>query len=501
MSAPVFRLFTALLLLLAFTPAHAESLSPGAPTHIHTTLIAERAATPGETITLALLMQPDKDWHGYWSNPGDAGLPLTLDWTLPKGATAGALQFPVPQKLVVAGLMNHVYVHDFAILIPLTVPRDAKPGTSLPISAKAQWLACTTAICVPEEATIATTISIAAPGTTPAADPRFAAWRTALPAPLDQPAHFATTATGYRLAIPFPARAAISDPHVFLTTDGVINYAAPQNFSRNGDTLVVDLARATTPPASAPTALAGVLSLGPDGSGISLTAQAGPVPATGEPLAGAAPPAAFSWKLLGLSVLGALLGGLILNIMPCVFPILSLKALALARGNTQNAHLDALAYSAGVILACLVLGGVMLGLRAAGSEVGWAFQLQNPGVIAVLLLLAVAITANFAGLYTNCPACRSRPARRVSMACSAHSAPGFWRLSSPPPAPARSWPPRWALHWSCRWSPRSRCSARSASAWRCRSWPSASSPRCAASCPAPAPGWSGFAMRWPCRWA
>ncbi|WP_428333178.1 protein-disulfide reductase DsbD family protein [Novosphingobium sp.] len=399
MSAPVFRLFTALLLLLAFTPGHAESLSPGAPTHIHTTLIAERAATPGETITLALLMQPDKDWHGYWSNPGDAGLPLTLDWTLPKGATAGALQFPVPQKLVVAGLMNHVYVHDFAILIPLTVPRDAKPGTSLPISAKAQWLACTTAICVPEEATIATTISIAAPGTNPAADPRFAAWRTALPAPLDQPAHFATTATGYRLAIPFPAHAAITDPHVFLTTDGVINYAAPQNFSRNGDTLVVDLTRATTPPATAPTALAGVLSLGPDGSGISLTAQAGPVPATGEPLAGAAPPAAFSWKLLGLSVLGALLGGLILNIMPCVFPILSLKALALARGNTQNAHLDALAYSAGVILACLVLGGVMLGLRAAGSEVGWAFQLQNPGVIAVLLLLAVAITANFAGLY------------------------------------------------------------------------------------------------------
>ena len=399
MPAMVRHLFTALLMLLAFTPAHAESLSPDAPTHIHPTLVAERAAAPGETITLALLMQPGKDWHGYWSNPGDAGLPLTLDWTLPKGASAGALQFPVPQKLVVAGLMNHVYVHDFAILIPLTVPKNARPGTTMPISAKAQWLACTTAICVPEEATIATTITISAPGATPAGDPRFAAWRTALPAPLDQPAHFATTATGYRLAIPFPARAAITDPHVFLGTDGVINYAAPQTFSRNGDTLIVDLARAASPPATAPTALTGVLSLGPDGSGISLVAQAGPVPAPGEPLAGAPAAAGFSWRLLGLSVLGALLGGLVLNIMPCVFPILSLKALALARGNTKNAHIDALAYSAGVILACLILGGVMLALRAAGSEVGWAFQLQDPGVVAVLLLLAVAITANFAGLY------------------------------------------------------------------------------------------------------
>ena len=393
------RLFTALLLMLVFVPAHADSLTRGRPTHIHATLVAERAAAPGDTITIALLMQPDKDWHGYWSNPGDAGLPPTLDWTLPKGATAGAMQFPVPQKLVVAGLMNHVYAHDFAILIPLTVPRTAAPGTTLPISAKAQWLACTAAICVPEDAVITATIAIAAPGTTPVADPRFSAWRAALPAPLDQPAHFATTATGYRLAIPFPARAAITDPHLFLATDGVINYAAAQAFSRNGDMLIVDLVRAATPPAQSPTTLAGVLSLGPDGSGISLIAQSGPVPAAGVSLAGATPPAAFSWRLLGLSVLGALLGGLVLNVMPCVFPILSLKALALARGNSQHAHIDALAYSAGVILACLVLGGVMLALRAAGSEVGWAFQLQDPGVVAVLLLLAVAITANFAGLY------------------------------------------------------------------------------------------------------
>jgi thiol:disulfide interchange protein/DsbC/DsbD-like thiol-disulfide interchange protein len=401
------RLALALIALACLTglnAAHADTLPQAAAPHIRASLVAERAAAPGETLTLALLMQPAHDWHGYWSNPGDAGLAPTLDWTLPKGAVAGAMQFPVPQTLLIAGLMNHVYAHDFAILIPFTLPHDAKPGTTLPISAKAQWLACSATICVPEDGVLSTTVTVIAPGTAAPADPRFADWRASLPAPLDQPAHFATTPGGYRLAIPFPASTAITDPHVFIGSDGVIDYAAPQSFSRNGDTLVIDLARTKAPGGQNPKALPGVLSLGPDTTGrdlggISFAAQTGPVPAPGTPIGGGSKAAAFSWGLLGWAVLGALAGGLVLNVMPCVFPILSLKALALARGNSQHAHAEALAYTVGVVLACLALGGVMLGLRAAGGEVGWAFQLQDPGVVAVLLLLAVAITLNFAGLF------------------------------------------------------------------------------------------------------
>jgi len=402
-SFPLFRRvamwFAAILLLTTLTPAHADSLPPTGQPHIRAALAAERAGAPGETITLALVMQPAKDWHGYWSNPGDAGLAPTLDWTLPKGASAGAMQFPVPQTLLIAGLMNHVYAHDFAILIPFTLPHDAKPGSTLPISAKAQWLACSATICVPEDATLSTTVDVVAPGATPPADPRFADWRASLPAPLDQTAHFATTASGYRLAIPFPASAAITDPHVFIGTDGVIDYAAPQSFSRNGDTLVIELAKSKSPSGQNPGGLPGVLSLGSDHGGISFAAQIGPVPLAGTPIGTGQKAPDFSWALLGWAVLGALAGGLVLNVMPCVFPILSLKALALARGNSHHAHLEALAYTAGVVLACLALGGVMLALRAAGGEVGWAFQLQDPGVVAVLLLLAVAITLNFAGLF------------------------------------------------------------------------------------------------------
>ncbi|MEI6642993.1 MAG: protein-disulfide reductase DsbD domain-containing protein [Novosphingobium sp.] len=381
-------------LALGALPAAAQTA------HIRASLLVERPAQPGETVTLAVLMQPEKSWHGYWSNPGDAGLPVTLEWTLPQGAGTGALQFPVPQTLLVQGLMNHVYEHDYAVLVSFTVPKDAKPGTNLPISAKADWLACAEGICVPESATLQGTVTV---GAGPA-DPRFDAWRAALPAPLDRQGTFAASPTGWHVAVPFPAGASIGEPHFFIQSEGVADYAKPQAFSRVGDTLVIELAKAAFPAPEPPATLSGVLSLGtgPKGEslgGIAFTAAPGTVPTGGTPLGKGDAPVPFSAATLALAILGALAGGLILNVMPCVFPILSLKAMALARAGSHNAHVEGLAYTAGVMLACMGLGAVMLGLRAAGTQVGWAFQLQDPGVVALLLLLAVAITANFAGLY------------------------------------------------------------------------------------------------------
>lgn len=388
---------TVLCLSLVFSTAASAN-------HIRASLIAERPVAPGDTVMLAVLMQPEQGWHGYWINPGDAGLPLTLEWTVPTGGTMGQLEFPVPQTLLISGLMNHVYEHDYAVLVPFTVPKSAKIGTTLPLSAKAQWLACTEQICVPERAQLEGTVTIGrgAGGSgrgndSIRADPRFAGWSASLPAPLDRPGTFALTDKGVRLAIPFPASARIDAPHFFIAGEGVADYAAPQRFFRQGDTLVVELAKTKVPSAEQPTLLSGVLSLGGDAGGIALTAKAGPVPAGGTPVGPAT--ATFSGATLALAILGAVLGGLVLNVMPCVFPILSLKALALARGNSHDAHVEGLAYTAGVILACLALGGAMLGLRAAGEEIGWAFQLQEPGIVALLLLLSVAITANFAGLY------------------------------------------------------------------------------------------------------
>jgi thiol:disulfide interchange protein/DsbC/DsbD-like thiol-disulfide interchange protein len=377
-----------MLALLAAAPALAT------PTHIAAELIAESAAAPGQTVTLAIRMTPEPGWHGYWQNPGDAGLGMTLDWTIPAGATAGQIAYPVPDVLVVAGLMNHVYEHEYALLVPVTVPSTATPGTTLPLRAKAQWLACTEQICVPERADLAGSITI---GPANQRDSRFDAWRAALPAPLGSAASFALTGNRLRLAIPLPAAVKLETPHLFMATDHAVDYAAPQRYSRRGDLLIVELDRAKFAPAT-PTALTGVLRLNRAGDGVWINAAPGAVPAAGTPLAPTADGPVVSLPVLLLS---ALLGGLLLNVMPCVFPILSLKAISLVRAGESEtqARTEGLAYTAGVMIACLALGVLLLTLRAAGQQVGWAFQLQEPLAVAGLLLLAVAITANFAGVY------------------------------------------------------------------------------------------------------
>jgi thiol:disulfide interchange protein len=365
-----------------------------APTHIAAELVAESAAAPGGEVTLAIHMRPAAGWHGYWSNPGDAGLGMVLDWTLPPDASAGSPRYPVPETLLIAGLMNHVYEHDHAVLVPLKIPANALPGTVLPILLKAQWLACTDKICVPESAELTGSVTVGAPGRR---DPRFDAWRQALPAPLGARARFELTATTLRLAIPFPASVEVRDPHLFLATEKVVNYAANQTFARTGETLQVEIPRAAFQPAS-PERITALLRFNQAGDGVEIEALPGKVGIVGKPLdtSPAVPPVALPALLLA-----ALVGGLLLNIMPCVFPILSLKALSLARAGESEvqARAEGLAYTAGVVLACLALGMLLLALRAAGQEVGWAFQLQEPLVVAALLLLAAAITANLAGLY------------------------------------------------------------------------------------------------------
>lgn len=388
-----YRLLAAILLqwsalFLLAGPAQAAS------THIAAKLIAEGPAEPGETVTLAIRMTPEPGWHGYWLNPGDAGVGMVLDWSLPDGASAGKASYPVPETLLISGLMNHVYEHDYSVLIPLTLPNNVRPGTRLPIAVDAQWLACTDEVCVPEEARLQTLVPV---GKSTGPDPEFDRWRAQLPAPLNAKAHFTASDKTIRLGIPLPASLALEEPHFFAAEEKVVDYAAPQVFHRKGDMLIVTLQRPNAAPRN-PQSLPGVLRLDEAGNGLTLTATPGAVPDGGEPIAASNTPAT---PPIGWLLLGALAGGLLLNIMPCVFPILSLKALSLARAGESEAQArgEGLAYTAGVIVACLGLGAVLLGLRAAGEEVGWAFQLQEPGIVAALLLLAVAITANFLGLF------------------------------------------------------------------------------------------------------
>jgi cytochrome c biogenesis protein CcdA len=305
---------------------------------------------------------------------------MDVKWRLPEGFAAGPLRYPVPSRLTVADLMNYVYERDYAVLVRLKVPAGAHG--SVAIAADAHWLACTDKICVPEQGQL--TLDLPVGGGTPNRG-QFDAWRRALPQPLATLGHFEASGDRLRVAIPLPASVAVGEPYVFPITDKVVDYEAKQSFRRSGDLLVAELKRTGAPGAQ----FAGVLALG-DGRGLEFRAVPGTVASGGTPIG------ALGANAVLLAVLGALAGGFLLNLMPCVFPILALKVLHLSRAGSGAAHArsDALAYTAGAVAGTGALGAVLLALRAAGSAAGWAFQLQDPRTILLLLLLAVAITLN-----------------------------------------------------------------------------------------------------------
>ena len=384
---------TILALVLAWTTV-AQADTFGAPSrHLAMTLVAESPAPrSGGTVSIAINTRPEAGWHGYWINPGDAGFPAKLDWTLPPGAEIDAPRYPVPTTMLVAGLMNYVYKAPYAPLLTLRLPAGLAPGTTLPIRLKADYLVCTDSMCVPEAQTLSLDLVVGNGTIDPTTRARFDAWRQAIPKPLGAAAAYAVKDGVLRIAVPYPAGAAASDAYFFPTTTGAVDYAAAQEVTRADDVLTI----ATKPASGAKAggAIQGVLRIGAT-QGLTVSAAPGP-------LAGATNRGGQGVLATTLvAFLGAVLGGLILNIMPCVFPILSLKALSLAKGNTdaRTARHDALAYTAGVIVVLLALGGAILALRAGGSAVGWAFQLQDPRAIVVLLLLSVAIALNLSGLF------------------------------------------------------------------------------------------------------
>ena len=383
----------ALMACLLFSGvAHADSLPPAGQKHLAITLVAETdTPAPGSQVTLALDTRPEPGWHGYWENPGDAGFPTKLDWKLPAGVTASAPRYPVPETMLVAGLMNYVFKAPYAPLVTLSVPATIKPGAKLPVAVHMGYLVCTDTMCVPEDADLALDLTVGDGRIAPERQAQFDAWRKALPKPLGVSVAYKVDNGTLTFAVPYPASAPLADSYFFATTLNAIDFAAPQTVTRDGDRLLI-----ATKPKGSTSAIDGVLRIGA-GQGLEIHATPGAVPA-----ASSSSEQDTGWVQTALvAFLGAVLGGLILNIMPCVFPILSLKALGLARsGETERtAWHEALAYSAGVILVCVALGGAILGLRAGGSAVGWAFQLQSPATIAVLLLLSVAIALNLAGLF------------------------------------------------------------------------------------------------------
>lgn len=390
-----------LIAILALVAAPLAAASVAELPHTRVELVAESAtAAPGARLTVGIVMKPKPGWHTYWSNPGDSGMPTSARWTLPEGVTTGPLRYPVPDTFVVAGIMNHVFSGENVLLADIEVP--AGHGGPLPLRLQLDWLVCDDKLCVPESATLAIDLAAGDGRADPAQEARFEAARAALPRALSEPASFTLDGKRIRLKVPLAGTDSVTRAHFFPDADDSFIFASPQQVTRTADALILE---ADAVPGAQPANLTGLVRIergdpksGGDILGLTLAATPGPV-APGEPHAtpGKSGTSAGFLPAFGL----ALLGGLLLNLMPCVFPILSLKAMSLARagGSEATARQEGLAYTAGVVLVTTLLGLVAILLARAGAGAGWAFQLQDPRVILFLLLLTFAIALNFAGLF------------------------------------------------------------------------------------------------------
>ncbi len=386
--------FLMLLALLLAAPVFAQSYAQLPHTRIE--LISETTAPkPGDRFTIGLVLEPQAGWHTYWQNPGDAGMPPTIAWTLPKDVVAGPLRFPVPETFVVKGIMNHVYSQRNILLADVQVP--AGFSGSLPLVARVSWLVCDDRLCVPENATLRLDLATGSGAPDPLRRADFDSARAAMPRKLAENGGFAVDNGRIRLSVPFAGTDRVTAAHFFSAGDSDFVFASPQTVTRTDNALIIEADAAGPPPAT----LAGVLRVEQGKQVLGLQLKAVPEAVTsGRPLSGAGARAGASAALLPALGL-AILGGVLLNLMPCVFPILSLKAMSLARaGETPaRARTEGLAYAAGVVLVTTLLGLAVILIARAGAGAGWAFQLQEPRVIVLLLLLTLAIGLNFAGLF------------------------------------------------------------------------------------------------------
>jgi thiol:disulfide interchange protein len=391
----------ALLLAIALTltaalPAAAQDGEDAAPKVAARLVTEQTAVAPGGTITVALEEKIRPEWHTYWVNPGDAGAPTTIDWTLPPGWKAGAIQWPTPKRLPVLSLMDYGYEGTLWLLSSLTAPADAKVGDTVTLKAAVSWLVCKN-ICVPEDMVLTLPVKIGAGAPDPAVARQFAAARALLPVASPWKLTYARTQTlNLYVAAPALAAAHPTEAAFFPLKSGVINNAAPQAMGFAKDGLVLRLTPGDKRPQGA---LEGVLVLkSSDGSvqALSVNAPAGPVP---DADFAASTGAGGITLLLALGL--AFLGGLILNVMPCVLPILAMKALALAghAGEHSRALREGFAYAAGAVLSFLIFGLVIVLLRQGGAAIGWGFQLQEPLAVAGFALLIFAAGLNLSGLF------------------------------------------------------------------------------------------------------
>ena len=370
---------------------------------------------PGKSVWVGLQIAHQPEWHTYWKNSGDSGLPTVLDFKLPAGIDPGEIAWPTPKKIPIGTLANYGYEGTVLLPVPLKVAQTFS-GNQLDIKLRASWLVCKKE-CIPQEGDFA--LSIPVKSSTALSGAAFQAAFDATPKPIKTEAS-QIQVSGQTLSVSLaglPASLAGKKLEFFPETGGVTEPAAPWTQAWQGNVWTAQIplsAQRTEGPSVMPVVVA-----------FSTTALRIEAPVQGEwpkvaaavqvppelqaalkanATSGAAPIQAAGTGSTPLTfwaaLLGAFIGGMILNLMPCVFPVLAIKVVSFVNVKDQRTRVaTGLAYTAGVTLSFLALGALLLGLRAAGEQLGWGFQLQSPAVVAALAVLFTLMGLNLAGLF------------------------------------------------------------------------------------------------------
>jgi len=406
------RMFKYLLLglMLASPAAFALSGNTVATDNVKARLVSETSAiAPGQSFWVALEFDIRDGWHTYWRNPGDSGQATKLTWQLPPGFTAGDIVWTTPHRFEIPPLVNYGYAKHAVHLVNVTAPKDLPVGAPVVLSAKASWLVCSD-VCIPEDASLQLKLPVGAqPG---AADPADAALFAAARGELPSAELAATTARvrNGRLVITLGNEWGATLPQIkslafFPYDDGGIEYAAPQTLARGENAVELDMKLGYQPPKGG--TIRGVL-LATEQSGsdtvtvpMEIAASFTGAVADARSGAGAGTPENAGASLPAL-MLFAILGGLILNLMPCVFPVLSIKAIGLveqAKKHPAAVRAKGVVFALGVISSMLCLAAVLLALRSGGEQIGWGFQLQSPLFVTFLVYLLLAVGLNLSGVF------------------------------------------------------------------------------------------------------
>lgn len=390
---------SALFIVPLFTSAFAYTTQITTP-RVTASLISEHdSIVPGQPIWLALHFDIIPEWHTYWSNAGDSGNPPTIVWHLPDGFTASDIHWPYPERLPVGPLMNYGYSKQSTLLVKITPPDTLETGQTVTFLASANWLVCKVE-CIPEESEF----SLALPVTS--ADQQspsewasvFREARQRLPQPLPWTADVGVEPDQLYLNIDLTSIDALQLEELFFypASYGLVEHAAAQPHQINNNILTLTLTRGDLR-GQALTQLDGLLLIR-ERTADGLLTRTFTVAAPAAAATSTTPSTPF-----GLILLFALAGGLLLNIMPCVFPILSLKALQIVQTAAQAPALvrqNGLIFTAGVVLSFALLAGILLILRASGEAIGWGFQLQSPAFVLILAWLLLAMGLMFSGVWS-----------------------------------------------------------------------------------------------------